>query len=219
MTHMMLVRHGEANSGARDEASYDRLSDLGHQQAEWLGDHLASTGMHFTRVYCGTMRRHQETAEGMRASQFGEIICDPRLNEFPYFSLAAAYERQTGAPIPMTREGFAAQLEDVLRAWSEDQLIDVEETFAQFTNRVTSVIKDIAQGHGPALVVTSGGLISTVLRDTLTLDTRAWARMCLAIYNTSTHHWQPFMEGQLLTQFNNTAHLDRPDRRHALTHL
>ena len=36
MSHVTLVRHGQANSSARDELGYDRLSELGWQQAEWL---------------------------------------------------------------------------------------------------------------------------------------------------------------------------------------
>ncbi|MEJ5219686.1 histidine phosphatase family protein [Cognatishimia sp. D5M38] len=219
MSQMMLVRHGQANSGARDEESYDRLSDLGHQQAAWLGAYLRDTGQHFTRVYCGSMRRHQETAQGMGAEQYGSLQIDARLNEFPYFSLAQAYERQTSEPIPMTREGFAMQLERVLAAWAADELEDIAEPFADFAARVDAVIQDIASGDGPALVVTSGGLISTVLRTTLALNTPAWAQMCLAIHNTSLHHWQAFMGRQLLTQFNSVPHLDTPERRHALTHL
>lgn len=216
---MMLVRHGQANTGARDEESYDRLSELGHQQAAWLGEHLAETEQHFTRVYCGSMRRHQETAASMGAERYGDIITDDRLNEFPYFSLAQAFERQTGAPVPTSREGFAQQLEQVLNAWSEDRLEDVAEPFAAFEARVSGVIEDIAAGEGPALVVTSGGLISTVLRGTLSLNTPAWAQMCLAIHNTSLHHWQAFMGRQMLTQFNSVPHLDNPERRYALTHL
>ena len=38
MGEIILVRHGQANSAANDEEGYDRLSDLGHQQAKWLGD-------------------------------------------------------------------------------------------------------------------------------------------------------------------------------------
>jgi phosphohistidine phosphatase SixA len=37
---LVLIRHGQANSAANDEDGYDRLSDLGHQQARWLGDWL-----------------------------------------------------------------------------------------------------------------------------------------------------------------------------------
>jgi broad specificity phosphatase PhoE len=110
-------------------------------------------------------------------------------------------------------------LERVLAAWAADELEDISEPFADFAAQVDAVIQDIAAGEGPALVVTSGGLISTVLRTTLALNTPAWAQMCLAIHNTSLHHWQAFMGRQLLTQFNSVPHLDTPERRHALTHL
>ena len=40
MPHITLVRHGQANSDAKDEDGYDKLSDLGHQQARWLGEHF-----------------------------------------------------------------------------------------------------------------------------------------------------------------------------------
>ena len=40
MTDVTLIRHGQANSGARSEDDDDRLSPPGHHQAEWLGEHL-----------------------------------------------------------------------------------------------------------------------------------------------------------------------------------
>ena len=55
MSHITLVRHGQANTTARDEENYDKLSDLGHQQARWLGAHLRDTHAHHPRVYCGTL--------------------------------------------------------------------------------------------------------------------------------------------------------------------
>ena len=65
MSHITLIRHGQANSGAKDEVSYDKLSDLGHEQAVWLGNYLRDTGIHHTRLYTGTLTRHIETANGM----------------------------------------------------------------------------------------------------------------------------------------------------------
>lgn len=44
MSEVMLIRHGQANTGARTEEDYDRLSDLGRRQAEWLADHLMAVG-------------------------------------------------------------------------------------------------------------------------------------------------------------------------------
>jgi hypothetical protein len=45
--------------------SYDRLSDLGRQQAAWLGDWLRTYEAPFDAVYMGGLRRHLETAEAM----------------------------------------------------------------------------------------------------------------------------------------------------------
>ena len=54
MLHLTLVRHGQANSDARDESSYDQLSVLGHQQARWLGAHFTAANVDFDQIYCGT---------------------------------------------------------------------------------------------------------------------------------------------------------------------
>lgn len=63
MSHITLVRHGQANTNARSEAEYDRLSDLGHQQAAWLGAHLRESANHHPRIYSGTLtvtsKRHR----------------------------------------------------------------------------------------------------------------------------------------------------------------
>ncbi|HCJ01221.1 MAG TPA: histidine phosphatase family protein, partial [Sulfitobacter sp.] len=53
MSHITLIRHGQANSQAKDEISYDKLSPLGHEQAAWLGDHLRQSETHHTRLYTG----------------------------------------------------------------------------------------------------------------------------------------------------------------------
>jgi phosphohistidine phosphatase SixA len=63
MGELVLIRHGQANSAANDEAGYDRLSELGHQQARWLGDWLRAHEAPFDRVLMGSLRRHRETAE------------------------------------------------------------------------------------------------------------------------------------------------------------
>ena len=219
MGHMTLIRHGQANTGAQDEEGYDRLSDLGHQQARWLGDYLHETKDHYARVYTGTMRRHIETAESMGASRYAEVIQDPRLNEFPYFSLAQAMRRQFDFKEPRSREDFAQQIQPTLAAWAANELEDVSESFEDFSTRVADVVADIGDGEGRALVVTSGGFISAVLRDGLTLSVEGWAKMCLAIMNTSIHRWHRLLDDPILTQFNGVPHLETPDRHFAQTHL
>ncbi len=219
MPHITLVRHGQANTHARDEVSYDKLSDLGHQQARWLGGHMQASGEQFQRVYCGTMQRHVETATSMGADTHADILRDARLNEFAYFTLSQLMQEQHGVSVPTEREGFVAHLPAVLGAWERGEIEGAPETHDAFANRVRDAMAEIAAGQGRALVVTSGGLIGTVLRQTLSLDVSGWSQMCLAIMNTSVHRWQMVLGKPLLTQFNSVAHLETPERHHAQTHL
>lgn len=217
MSHITLIRHGQANSGARDEASYDKLSPLGHRQAEWLGAHLRDNGPSHPRVYCGTLRRHVETAQSMGLGD--AVIRDARLNELEYFHLAQLLESQQGIAIPEDREGFIDHLPRVFSAWAAAEIDNPPESFAAFETRVSAALDDIAAGSGPALVVTSGGLIAMVMRQVLGLETDAMARMALAIMNTSMHRLFPIGAALSPVLFNAVPHLDAPDRQFAQTHL
>lgn len=217
MSHITLIRHGQANSSATDEASYDMLSPLGHQQAAWLGDHLRHSETHHTRLYTGTLRRHIETADGMSTGL--EPIRDARLNELEYFTLATLLEQQHGVPFPDDQHGFSDHLPLVFETWKSDKLDNPPESYASFESRIQSVLEEISAGQGPALVVTSGGLISMAMAQAMGLGVPAMARMALAIMNTSMHrlfpiggHWSPVL-------FNAVPHLDTPERRTAQTHI
>lgn len=217
MSTITMVRHGQANTDARDEADYDRLSDLGHRQADWLGDYLRSTGEAVTRIYSGTLTRHRQTAQSMGYTS--DIIVDHRLNELEFFNMAQAFEAEHGVPVPQTREDFAIYMPRLFEAWRTGQIKQVSETFDAFEIRVREALADIASGQGPALVVTSGGLIAMAVRQAMGLDMDAFARTALAIMNTSIHRLHPISGRLSLTQFNAVPHLAHPDRQFAQTHL
>lgn len=217
MSHITLIRHGQANSGAKDEASYDKLSALGHQQAAWLGGHLKDTSTHHTRLYTGTLTRHKETANSMAVDL--EPTQDARLNELEYFTMAHLLEEQHGIPFPTEDGSFAHHLPTVFTYWMEGKLEGAPETWDRFHTRVEDALREIGEGHGPALVVTSGGLISMVMAQAMGLGIPAMARVALAIMHTSMHrlfpiagHWSPVL-------FNAVPHLDMPERRSAQTHI
>lgn len=216
MSHITLIRHGQANSTAKDEESYDRLSSLGHEQAAWLGEHLRQSETHHTRLYTGTLTRHIETAAAMETGL--EPIRDPRLNELEYFTLATLMEQQHRVPFPQQGE-FVHHLPQVFDYWKSGKLADTPETYEDFETRVQTALAEIAEGEGPALVVTSGGLISMVMAQAMGVGIPVMARLALAIMHTSMHrlfpiggHWSPVL-------FNAVPHLDRPDRRIAQTHI
>jgi len=219
MAQITLVRHGQANSASQDETGYDKLSPLGHQQAHWLGDYLRSTGAAFDSVWCGTLRRHIETSDGMQAQRYAPVVQDPRLNELAYFDLSMSYLAFSGERTPTTREGFITHMPRLLSAWQDGHLQNVPESFAAFEDRVARAIEDIAARSDRALVVTSGGLIGMVARQVMGLDTESYARMCLAIMNTSTHRVVRIGQTLNLAQFNSVAHLAQTDRHFAQTHI
>ena len=219
MTQITLVRHGQANSQARDEASYDRLSDLGHQQARWLGEHVEASGERYARVYAGTLRRHRETAASMGAASHAEVVLDDRLNEIRYFDLAHLALEQHGLAIPVGREEFAAHNVAMMGLWREDRIADAPESHAAFTGRIRAAIADIARGSGRALVVTSGGWIGVALAQILGLGPEATSRMMMSVMNTSVTRLHPLGDSLMLMQFNAVPHLETAERQFAQTHL
>ncbi len=91
MSELFLVRHAQASYGEDD---YDRLSELGHRQARWLGAYFKSRKLSFDRVVRGGLERHRETLEGIAAGM-GQAFPDQRVhaewNEFDFESLITAY--------------------------------------------------------------------------------------------------------------------------------
>ena len=219
MSNIMLIRHGQANTGARDEASYDQLSPLGMQQAQWLGQHIHRTGEHFERVYCGTLTRHLQTAEAMGYHGDTRIQQDDRLNEMEFFTLANLLQDQQDIALPDHREGFVDYMPMLLAKWQAGEIAKAPESFQDFEDRVASITAEIAQGRGAALVVTSGGLIGMAMAKVMDLDSHGFARLCLAIMNTSVHRLHRVGKDLAMTQFNAVPHLEQPDRQHAQTHL
>lgn len=216
MSHLTFVRHGQANSKSKDEASYDKLSELGHQQTAWLGQYFDSIDERFDRVYSGTLRRHRETAVSMG---FAEPMQDARLNEVAYFDLSAKMHAQFGIKRPEGRDEFIEHLPMVFTAWREGQIKDTLESYAQFEDRVGEVLYEIGAGEGRALVATSGGWIAMAIKVAMGLQLSAMARLALTIHNSSVHQMHPIGAGLTLTQFNAVPHLADPDRQYAKTFI
>lgn len=213
MGDIILVRHGQANSHATTEADYDRLSELGHIQAEWLGAWMRAHDMAFDHVVSGTLRRHRETVGGMGF----EADEDMRLNEIDYYTLSDALHRVTGEPRPTTNDAFAGHMPKIFAAW---KLAEIEgaEPYQAFEERVAALLAEAAVPGRRVLCVTSGGVIGMVLRHLLDLDILRMSRIMLPIWNTSLHRLHVRADETILAGFNAIPHLDAPDRAHARTH-
>ncbi|SMX44369.1 histidine phosphatase family protein [Octadecabacter ascidiaceicola] len=215
MGELFLVRHGQANSGATTEADYDRLSDLGHTQATLLGNWMRTHEAPFDLVLSGTMRRHRETADGMG---YPPALFDERLNEMEYFALARDMQVHHDIDPPVTTEDFVTHMPQTLAAW-EQATINGVEPFATFESRINDALAEAAKPGKRVLCVTSGGVISMVMRGALGLDTHQMAHILLPIFNSSLHRFRIRPEGTFLSAFNAIPHLDPPELSDHRTHF
>ncbi|OUS07470.1 hypothetical protein A9Q96_06050 [Rhodobacterales bacterium 52_120_T64] len=214
MSELTLIRHGQAQTGAKDEASYDKLSDLGHEQAGWLGRHFQHTHG-YDLMISGAMNRQIQTAQSLQLDVPHDK--DARLNEMDYFGLADSLLQTQGIAWPTSEAEFIAHLPKVLHAWRSGEIVDGLETYDAFCARITEALDDARSKDGRVLLVTSTGVIATLATLALDLDIHKKSRMFMAVAHTSIHKFT-MLNGDLhLTQFGGTPHLDYPERLHAKT--
>jgi broad specificity phosphatase PhoE len=224
-SELFLVRHAQASFGS---GNYDRLSELGHRQARWLGEHFRSRNLAFDRVICGRMVRHRETAEeifhGMGLDFSGPDL-DPSWNEFDFEAIVGAYldlhpDQQPAPDAPAW--GFSRLLRSALQAWTEDRLPGpLPERWPQFEKRVRQGLTAMTAQAGDGrrlLLVSSGGAIATALSHVLQAPPSAMVHMNLQLRNSSVSHLHFNARGTHLSGFNHVPHLDLPERAGSVTY-
>ncbi len=213
MTEVTLIRHGQAQTGAKDEKSYDRLSDLGHEQAAWLGEYIQQS-LPFDLVISGALTRQIETVQSMKLNQIPHRI-DDRLNELDYFGLSKSLHNSHGVPFPEDPVSFAAHVPQILGVWQQGKIDPGLETYDSFHHRIVGALKDAVRQDGRVLLATSTGVIATLAAISLGLDAGSKGKLFLSVAHTSIHKFELRGDELHLIQFGATPHLDRPDRAHA----
>ncbi|TAP37342.1 histidine phosphatase family protein [Alteromonas sp. KUL49] len=223
MTDIYLVRHGQASFG---KANYDKLSDLGVQQAQWLGKYFRERDVVFDALYRGDMVRHQETADGIKEGldYLPEPTVSSELNEFNFQAVARAYlalhpEDQVAEGAPPA--DYYRLLKKAMLAWAKNELDtnQLDETWAEFENRTLNMLTTLqSSGARKALVVTSGGAIAMMLKHILGYDAPMVINMNLQIRNASFSQCFANAKGVHLNSFNSVPHLDVIDRLHGITY-
>lgn len=202
MGQVLLVRHGQASWGAAD---YDVLSERGEAQATVVGKALA--GLRPDTVLHGAMRRQRRTAELLceAAGWPVEPTLDARWDEMDHLAVLSAQPRDfDGEP---DRQQFQGWFEAATRRWtSGDHDHDYEESFPAFRQRVAGALADLA-GAGTAVVVTSGGPISSVTTDLLDAGLPTYARLAPVVVNASVTRVVSGRRGLTLVSFNDHQHL------------
>ena len=211
MGEIVIVRHGQANSEAKTEEDYDRLSDLGWQQSRWLGEWMRDHEEGFDHVISGTLRRHRETASGMGVT--GDE--DARLNEIDYYTLSHELHETKGVPLP-DGESFIDHFPQVINAWEAGEIAG-QESFENFRLRISEMLEEARRPGRRILWVTSGGVIGMAVSQLLRLDNLAMSRVLTPIRNTSIHRLHVRPSEAMLAGFNATPHLDAGERAFART--
>ena len=227
MTDIYLVRHGQASFG---KANYDKLSELGGQQAIWLGDYFKHRNVEFDAVFSGDMVRHHETKEGIASGiatedyTLPEVTVNSALNEFNFQAVATSYlTRYPEAKVPKgaSPSEYYRLLKKAMLAWSQDELAHelLDETWGQFEDRVHSMLTHLQSIDAKrVLVVSSGGAIAMMLKHILGYDAATVVNMNLQIRNASFSQCFANARGVHLNNFNSVPHLDVIDRLHAITY-
>jgi broad specificity phosphatase PhoE len=220
MGELVLVRHGQASFGTDD---YDRLSELGFEQARHLGNYFRERDIEFDRIVCGTQRRHRQTLDGtalLAATQEPDFLSG--LNEFDFYGVFDAYVKQFPPAVPLDRTNvrdFFSTLRKALPVWSEGQLIHQPEPWDNFQTRIRDSLQNLIADNSAerVLVISSGGPISALMREVLQLSVRHMMDINLQTANTSVTKLQ-FKNGKArLQSFNGLPHLDHPSTSHLIT--
>lgn len=224
MALLFLVRHGQASFGSAD---YDRLSDLGRQQARWLGEYFRDREVRFRRVVAGTLKRQRDTATELLGAMGArhDVLEHAGLNEYQGEAL---YHAMTGGRDPIEHQNsdyrdYWRTLKGAMLAWTRDELQGVPETWAQFGARTRAALDMACAGLGrddAVLAVSSGGAISRAVGAILGVSGETAIEFNLQFRNSGFAELIVADGGRALrlVSINSIPHLDMPERRAAITH-
>jgi broad specificity phosphatase PhoE len=223
MGAIYLIRHGQASFAS---SNYDNLSSVGSEQAHILGQALRERKVQPDLVVCGGMQRHRQTAEhclrGMEREPAWEE--DRGWDEYDHQRMLEAfdprYARKTDLAAELLKGGdprrtFQELFSQAAARWVGGEADDdYEETFAEFCARVESALARLHTRLGKAqtaLVFTSGGAISAVCRQLLSLANERVMGLSFALANASITKAIYGSSGLRLSTLNEHGHFEGRD--------
>jgi broad specificity phosphatase PhoE len=231
---LYLIRHGQASFM---QSNYDRLSELGVQQATLLGEHLSEKGFSFDASLMGTLDRHHGTYQTVRAVYLQKGLDFPEAkvvvglnehqaaeihgNQLPailsrpeYHFLKSMYDAE-GGKHPEVRKQFLKMFLEVTMDWAKGD-IDVMgyESFQEFKARVragNALLLSEMEGKKKVIAFSSGGTIAMLIGFLLDLDDLKVIELNWQIRNASITEFS-YSKGRFyLRGFNFVPHL--PDEK------
>jgi broad specificity phosphatase PhoE len=180
MGALYLIRHGQASFGAQD---YDKLSDVGVQQARVLGEALRQRLPHVDAVVTGTLLRHRETSDACLQA-LGLPVGEPRrvagFNEFDHVEVVERHTPRYAdfavlkaelAATPDPRRAYQDLFTQAVGRWvAGGHDGEYRESWPAFKARCLGALAELVSSLGgskTALVFTSGGPITAISQDLL----------------------------------------------------
>jgi broad specificity phosphatase PhoE len=223
MATLYLVRHGQASFAAEN---YDCLSELGRRQSVWLGEYFNERGIVFARAVCGTLERQRQTARAILDTMGSALNAaeHPGWNEYSGEALYKAYlgDEWVRARAKGDVRAVYRTMKAALAAWSEDKLQGpLPETWSDFGKRISAAMRSACADlphEANVLAATSGGAIGRAIADLLQAPARTAIELNLQFRNSGFCEIFFSPRSMRLVSFNCVPHLERGDRRHAITY-
>jgi len=207
MTHLYLIRHGQAISAVENTVADTGLSPLGVRQAERLRDRLAASHEIAADVLiASTFLRAKETAEIIAPALEQPIIFDDEVQEW--------------------RDGLhgddSSRIEEYVAEFNQAPLdqkpffrpTPASETWAEFVLRACTTLSRITQEHAgkTIVIVCHGGIVDCSFIYCLGLSSLFFPRAFFATHNASITHWfrgsyAELPESWILEHYNDATHL------------
>lgn len=230
MSHLLLVRHGQASFL---EQNYDKLSLKGEAQSRLLGEYWASHKLVFDRVFSGPRVRQQETArivgeaykqaglpwpgvktmeefDEFRAEAVIEQALPPLLESDPHIrGMYQDFEKAEGQAERF--KTFQRMFEVIVGRWAAGELpVAGIEPWADFCDRVQSGFAMLAQNgnRGQRIVIfTSGGPTGVAMQRALKLSTEATLKTAWMVANSAYSQFLFSGSRFTLTSYNSYPHI------------
>jgi len=233
VSRLFLIRHAQASFLEED---YDKLSNLGEEQAHLLGEYWAQQNLQFDRVCTGPRRRQIHTAqivaeEFRRTSKpFPEALTTAEFDEYdgenvlrralPGLLEKSQRARELYRPLEEgsssndRSKNFQRLFEWVITKWVGGELaVPGVETWPEFCARVNRGISHFVSqcGHGAtAAIFCSGGPIAVAVQRALHLSPQDTLRVMWMSRNASYTDFLFSGDRFTLSEFNAFPHLEDP---------
>jgi len=227
MTHVYLVRHGQASAGTDN---YDRLSDKGIEQARVLGTHWKQCGFRVDAAFSGSLQRQQHTAElalsGIKHNRKVETL--EALNEYDHYAIDRLYG--DGVVSDGGDDLQFHQYLEIMARWRDAPATKETQSWESFSLQGWNAIRDTVDTHtkdkqnhsgehANLVFFTSGGVIATVLQQILSLDFKPTMQGIWQTRNASVTNLLFNRDGVCLVDYNTVAHLQTQQDKSLITQI